>query len=73
MILAKVFDDGTVDLRNCEPEQGEKMTILREAGFLECVISERPIVTPGKVAVDTFNVIDGKLVQTWEIKPETTE
>ena len=72
MELARISEDGTVDLRYCDQQQGEKITSLREAGFLEFVGAEQPICEAGKVAVDSFKVIDGKLVQSWEIKAETT-
>lgn len=71
-LLAKYEDGKPLDLRNVDTQNGEYITKLREAGFLDFVEAEQPICEAGKVAVDSFKVIDGKLVQSWEIKAETT-
>lgn len=68
MELAKILPDGTVDLRFCSPLQGERMTQLRDAGFLNFVPSEQPQADTGFVAVDSFEVVNGCVVQSWTIK-----
>lgn len=68
MELAKILDDGTIDLRSCSPLEGERMTQLREAGFLNFVPSEQPQVETGFTAVDSFEIQNGNVVQKWEVK-----
>lgn len=68
MELAKILPDGTADIRFCPPSHGERMTQLREAGFLNYVSAEQPTTDTGFVAVDFFAVVDGQVVQSWEIK-----
>lgn len=70
MELAKLNEDGTLDLRFCPREQGQRMAELRNAGFLDFVSSEQPQDEPGKIAVDSFDIVDGKLVQTWSFKED---
>ena len=71
MELAKILPDGTIDLRYCDPKMGSKVTELRNAGFLDFVPSEQPKCEAGYIAKDTFAIVDGKLVQSWEIKTES--
>lgn len=68
MELAKILPDGTADIRFCPPSLGERMAQLREAGFLNFVPTEQPQADTGFVAVDAFAVVDGCVVQSWEIK-----
>lgn len=68
MELAKILPDGTVDIRFCPPGLGERMAQLREAGFLNFVPSEQPHADTGFVAVDSFKVENGCVVQSWGIK-----
>lgn len=68
MELAKILPDGTADIRFCPPSHGERMAQLREAGFLNFVPTEQPQADTGFVAVDSFAVVDGCVVQSWEIK-----
>ena len=70
MELAKIQDDGFVDVVFCSPLNGSRMTELRESGFLDFVNSEQPQVESGQIAVDSFKIIDGKVVQFWEIKTD---
>lgn len=70
MELARRNNDGTIDLVNCPREQGERMEELRNTGFLDFVPSQQPQVEPGKMAVDTFNIVDGKVVQSWSIQSD---
>lgn len=68
MELAKILPDGTADIRFCPPLLGERMAQLRDAGFLNFVPTEQPQTETGFVAVDSFAVVDGCVVQSWEIK-----
>lgn len=70
MELAKIQDNGMVDVIFCSPLNGSKMTYLRESGFLEFIKSEQPQVKSGQIAVDSYKIIDGKVVQFWEIKTD---
>ncbi len=70
MELAKIQDDGMVDVVFCSPLNGSRLTELRESGFLDFVASEQPQVKSGQIAVDSCKIIDGKVVQSWEIKTD---
>lgn len=72
MELAKILPDGTADIRFCPPSHGERMAQLRNAGFLDFVPGEQPQADTGFVAVDSFNVVDGRLVQSWKVKIDPT-
>jgi hypothetical protein len=67
-ILAKIDSDGYLDMVSCSTEHGERMTELRESGFLDFVPSEQPQCATGYFAQDSFEIVDGKIVQSWEIK-----
>lgn len=73
MKLAKIQEDGFVDVVFCTSANGSRMTELRESGYLDFVPSEQPQCEAGFVAVDSFKVINGKVVQSWEIKQDTEE
>lgn len=68
--LAKIQDDGFVDIVYCSSTDGLRMTELRESGFLDFVPSEQPQCESGFIAVDSCKIIDGKVVQFWEIKTD---
>jgi len=68
MELAKILPDGTADIRFCPPSLGERMAQLRDAGFLNFVPTEQPQTETGFVAVDSLAVVDGYVVQSWEVK-----
>lgn len=68
MELAKILEDGSIDLRCCDYREGARMTRLRESGYLDFVPSERPQCATGYFAQDSFKIVDGKIVQSWEIK-----
>lgn len=68
MELAKFDSDGLIDIRSCDPALGARLTSLRNAGFLDYVRGEQPQVENGFIAVDTHSVVNGKIVQFWEIK-----
>ena len=71
MELAKILSDGTIDLRYCNPTNGSRVTELRNAGFLDFVASDPPKCDAGYIAKDTFTIVDGKVVQSWETKIDT--
>ena len=70
MELARINEDGTLDLIFCPREQGERMAELRNTGFLDFVSSVQPQTEPGKIAVDSFAIVEGKVVQTWSIQSD---
>lgn len=72
MELAKIISENEIDIRFCPPQLGAKMTELRDAGFLDFVPSEQPQVEPGFIAVDSFEIKDGKVVQSWVVKTDPT-
>lgn len=67
MILAKRNKDGTIDLIDCSMKQGAYITELRNAGFLDFVPSEQPKGEQGTSVVESLDVVDGKLVQSWRV------
>jgi hypothetical protein len=71
MELAKILEDGTVDVRSCDAQLGALMAQLRNAGFLDYVPSEQPTCESGYKAVDSFVVENGKVVQSWTIEIDT--
>lgn len=68
MELAKIDNEGMIDVRFCSPNNGVKMANLRNAGFLDYVSSIQPTVQDGEVVVDSYKEENGKLVQYWEVK-----
>lgn len=74
ILLAKYKEGEPLDLRLVNTKQGEYITELRNTGFIDFVPSEQPTAEPGKAVVETLEVVDGKLVQSWHIvKAEATE
>ena len=71
MELAKIDNEGMIDVRFCDPNNGVKMANLRNAGFLTLVSSIQPTVQDGEVAVDSYKEENGKLVQYWEVKVDS--
>ena len=72
--LAKYVQGEPLDLRRVDKSQGAYITELRNAGFLDFVPSEQPTGEPGKAVVETLEMVDGKLVQSWQIvEAEATE
>lgn len=69
MILAKVDVNGLLDLRHCDIVEGTKITDLRNAGFLEFVQAEQPQCDTGFHSVESLDVVDGKIIQSWKILP----
>lgn len=70
MELAKIISENEIDIRFCPSGLGARMTELRNAGFLDFVPSEQPQVEPGFIAVDSFEIKDGKVVQSWSVKTD---
>lgn len=71
MELAKIDNEGMIDVRFCSPNNGVKMANLRNAGFLDYVPSIQPTVQDGEVSVDSYKEENGKLVQYWEVKVDS--
>ena len=71
MELAKIDNEGMIDVRFCDPNNGVKMANLRNAVFLNLVSSIQPTVQDGEVAVDSYKEENGKLVQYWEVKVDS--
>lgn len=69
-ILARINKDNLIDVVCCPTSNGSRMTELRESGYLDFVASEQPQVESGQIAVDSYKIIDGKMVQFWEIKTD---
>lgn len=69
ILLARYFGAGMpLDVRQVDAKQGEYLTELRESGFLDFVPCEPLTEQPGKSVVESFEVIDGKLVQSWNVQ-----
>lgn len=69
ILLARYFGkDEPIDVRLVDTKQGEYLTELRESGFLDFVPCEPPTEQPGKSVVESYNIIDGKLVQSWNVQ-----
>lgn len=67
ILLAKYKEGEPLDLRMVSTQQGEYITELRNTGFIDFVPSEQPMAEPGKAVVETLDVVDGKLVQSWRV------
>jgi hypothetical protein len=72
ILLAKYIPGEPLDLRCVDSKVGAYLTKLRESGFLDFVASERPTPEPGKVVVESLEIIGGKVVQSWSIQDEPT-
>ena len=70
LLLAKYVPGEPLDLRCVDSRAGAYLTELRESGFLDFVPSEQPTPEPGKVVVESLEIIGGKVVQSWEIRDE---
>ena len=70
LLLAKYVPGEPLDLRCIDSRAGAYLTELRESGFLDFVPSEQPTPEPGKVVVESLEIIGGKVVQSWEIRDE---
>lgn len=72
MELAKIISKTEIDLRYCPKELGAKMAELKNDGFLNFVSCEQPQCETGSIAVDSYEVVNGKVVQSWDIKTDPT-
>lgn len=70
LLLAKYTPGEPLDLRCIDTRAGAYVTELRESGFLDFVPSEQPTPEPGKVVVESLEIIGGKVVQSWDIRDE---
>lgn len=69
ILLARYFgEEMPLDVRLVDTKQGEYLTELRESGFLDFVPCEPPTEQPRKSVVESYNIIDGKLVQSWNVQ-----
>ena len=68
LLLAKYVPGEPLDLRCVDSRAGAYLTELRESGFLDFVPSEQPTPEPGKVVVESLEIIGGKVVQSWQIR-----
>lgn len=66
-LLAKYVQGEPLDLRRVDKRQGAYITELRNAGFLDFVPSEQPKGELGISVVESLDVVDGKLVQSWRV------
>lgn len=70
MDLARINEDGILELINDSAYREKDISLIRESGFLEFVPSEQPQITEGYTAVDSFEEKNGKLCQSWRIEPD---
>lgn len=70
VLLAKYTPGEPMDLRCVDTRAGAYLTELRESGYLDFVPSEQPTPEPGKVVVESLEIIGGKVVQSWDIRDE---
>ena len=69
ILLARYFGkDEPIDVRLVDTKHGEYLTELRESGFLDFAPCEPPTEQPGKSVVESYNIIGGKLVQSWNVQ-----
>lgn len=73
ILLAKYEQGSPLDLRLVNTRQGEYITELRNAGFVNFIASEQPTAEPGKAVVEMLDMVDGELVQSWHIIDEAVE
>lgn len=67
ILLAKYTPGSPLRLICVDTRAGAYVTELRDSGYLDFVPSEQPTQEPGKVVVETLEVVDGKLVQSWRV------
>lgn len=68
MELAKLISNNEIELIFCPDGYSEKIAEYKKAGYSEFVPGKQPEVEPGFVAVDSFKIKKGKVVQSWEVK-----
>lgn len=70
ILLAKYTPGSPLRLICVDTRAGAYVTELRDSGYLDFVPSEQQTAEPGKVVVETLEVVDGKIVQSWHIVDE---
>lgn len=70
ILLAKYTPGCPLRLIKADTRVGAYITELRESGYLDFVPSEQPTAEPEKVVVETLEIVDGKMVQSWHIVDE---
>ena len=70
ILLAKYTPGSPLRLIRVDTRAGAYVTELRDYGYLDFVPSVQPTPEPGKVVVETLEVVDGKIVQSWHIVDE---
>ena len=70
ILLAKYTPGSPLRLICVDTRAGAYVTKLRDSGYLDFVPSVQPTPEPGKVVVETLEVVDGKIVQYWHIVDE---
>lgn len=64
MKLAKINNDGTIDMVDCPKKDGKRLTELRNTGYLDFVEAEQP----QEDAVESFDVNNGIIHQKWSVE-----
>lgn len=70
ILLAKYTPGSPLRLIRVDTRAGAYVTKLRDSGYLDFVPSVQPTAEPGKVVVESLEIIGGKVVQSWEIRDE---
>ena len=68
MQLAKIISTNQIELIFCPDGHCKKIAEHKKDGYYEFVPGKQPEVEPGFVAVDSFKIKKGKVVQSWEVK-----
>ena len=67
ILLAKYTPGCPLRLIKADTRVGAYITELRESGYLDFVPSDQPTGEPGTSVVESLDVVDGKLVQSWRV------
>ena len=67
ILLAKYTPGSPLRLICVDTRAGAYVTKLRDSGYLDFVPSEQPTGEPGTSVVESLDVVDGKLVQSWRV------
>ena len=67
ILLAKYTPGSPLRLICVDTRAGAYVTELRDSGYLDFVPSEQPTGEPGTSVVESLDVVDGKLVQSWRV------
>jgi hypothetical protein len=69
MELGKINEDGTLSLFNTY-DDAKREKRLRNAGCSDVVLCDPPSFAPGEKVVDTYETVDGKIIQAWQVVPD---